>query len=159
MDKAISISNELINLLQEKNQHLTQILNYTKLQTKAIDEQNEQKLNEYIEEKQKLIDVIDILDKRFVDNYNLLKSTIGVNSLDEISNPSIHLKNVKSELGKVYNLVEQIMSLEKENSVKLNQQYDDIKSKLREVSGGKKIASAYDIKPISNGGAFFDTKK
>jgi hypothetical protein len=56
-------------------------------------------------------------------------------------------------------LIEQISAIEKENSTKIRKEYDDIKSKLKEINSGRKAISAYGAKPTQTDGAFFDSKK
>ena len=154
------LSDELVQVLSNKRKSLIGILNFTQLQTNAIDEKDDDRLSEYINEKQKFIDDINKLDEYFVGRFNLLKSTLGVKSLDEIPDAAKQpLKQVKFELDGVNMLIEQIYMIEKENSTKIKKEYDDIKSKLKEINNGKNAISAYGAKPSSIGGAFVDSKK
>lgn len=160
MDEIEKLSNHLIENLKTKKKYLFNILSLTKFQTKAIESQEDEKLSQYINEKQIAIDNINILDKDFIDKFNLVKASLGVTSLDEVKNNSNSpLKNVKTELDDIYKLIEQISVIEKENSTKLNKEFDDIKSKIKEVHAGKKIINAYNSEIIQNDGVFLDTKK
>jgi len=161
MEYMNDLSNELIDILEKKKQNLINILDYTKLQTIVIDAQDEQKLIEYLENKQKHIDNINLLDDSFVVKFNQLKKILGINSLDELSSTRVdEFKKLKLELNSIYHLIEQIFEIEKENSVKIKKEYADIKSKLKEINGEKKLNSAYIVKTTDlSGGAFFDKKK
>lgn len=161
MNEIDILSSELVENLIKKEQNLLGILKFTQLQTDAIEANDFEKLNNYIEEKQKLIDVIDKLDFQFNEKFKLLKVDLGVNSLDELNGlVGIEpIREVRIKVGRIHMLIEQILSIEKENSVKAKKERDDIKNKIHEISSGKKLVSAYELKPSSSGGAFFDKKK
>lgn len=160
MNDVNMLSDELAEILRKKKNHLLGMLNFTQLQTNAIEENDSSKLHEYINEKQKHIDEIDALDKSFVQKFEQLKSILGIKSLDEITGTNAEfLKPVRFELDGIYMLMDQILSIEKENSTKVKKKRDDIKNKIHEINSGKKMVSAYESKPISRGGAFFDKKK
>lgn len=154
------ICNGLLKNLSDKTQHLNGILSFTNLQTKAIEEQDYEKLNQYVEEKQKIIEKINTIDENFTKKMDSLKQMLGVKSLNEINVDSEPLKQIKGGVHTVLDLINQISLIEKENNVKVKSEFDDIKGKLNEISGGKKIISAYEGKnTVSSGGVFFDKKK
>lgn len=153
--------NQLIQLLAKKKEYLIKMLELTKLQTIAIEDKIDDKLNQYIDDKQQFIDRINVLDDEFAKRFDTLKKEMGVESLEQVvtSYPT-HYQELKIITQEVKKLIEDIFMLEKENSVKLKQRFDDIKGKLKQVSGGKKMVSAYEGKNRGTAnGAFFDNKK
>lgn len=160
MDNILKVCDELEQILIKKSEKLNKIYEFTTLQKTAIEEQDDKRLHEYTDEKQKLIEGIDNLDKDFLGRFEAIKSELGIDTLDEIDSKKIlPFKKIKDAININYQLIEKIFSVEKENNIKIKQEFDDIKGKIRQISGGKKITSAYEQKDTLSDGVFFDKKK
>ncbi len=160
MNNAEDMIEKMVNLLNTKRQKLLDILEITKRQTLAINNKEDESLDKYIDDKQAIINDIDDIDKQFIECLNILKSQLGIKSLDETPKDKLEeFKLLKTCINENHTIIEEIISIEKENSVKLKAEFDDIKEKIKEISGGKRIVSAYENRPVYNDGAFFDKKK
>ena len=155
-----NICADLMPTLKKKKEYLFQMLQITEKQTIAIDNAEDNILENLINEKQKLIDCIDILDKVFLEKMDMIKKHYGVNSLEDINVSVPELKLIKNEVFEIKEKLSEIFLKEKENSIKIKKEYDDIKNKLKEISGSKRAVSAYGGKNTQNsGGVFYDNKK
>ena len=73
----------LIALLDEKLKLLERMLKYTIDQSQAITESDTDKLNIIVGKKERLIEKINEIDKKFEEEFLSLKLELGVESLDE----------------------------------------------------------------------------
>lgn len=160
MDNIDNIIDKMVDLLKIKNNKLLDILELTNKQSDAINSQDDGLLNMYIDQKQTVIDRIDEIDQVFLGHFNTLKTQLGIDSLDEIpAGKADGFKALKNEVNNNHKVIEQIISKEKENNIKIKAEYDDIKSKIKEISSGKKLTSAYEHRNTLADGVFIDKKK
>jgi len=151
---------EILDIISKKRDYLNQMLIITNEQTEAIESEQDKKLGQLIDQKQILINSIDVLDKVFLEKMEIIKKYYNVSSLEDIKENTDELKLMQNGVLEINEIIKKIFSKEKENSVKLNKEFDDIKDKLKEISGSKKAASAYGRHDAQNsGGVFFDNKK
>lgn len=150
----------LIKISEEKIIHLMRIHNYTKKQSELIKNGDIESLQDYISRKQKEIDHIVELDKRFHENFAELKKTLGVESLDKIDATQYsNIKKMKSVVEKITELLSSIADLEAHNSIAINKNYEEIKSKLKHVKKGKQVTKGYNSYKKVQGSAFFNKRK
>lgn len=149
---------EMSCVLTNKKNKMQEILELTKLQKDAIENKNDEKLSELIDKKQLAINQIDALDMKFNSLFNEVKKDLGVSSLEEIKDKQ-EFKEVKIYVEEIIRLINEIISIEKENSVKIREEYDDIKDKIRQINDVKKATNAYEGMSKTMDGVFIDKKK
>lgn len=148
----------LIKLLNEKAKLLTEILSITNAQTKAIENGKLEKLDNLIQVKQDYIDKINNIDNSFNSHFKVIKKKYNV---DQISELDIDIEKetvfkIKEITEEVYGLLAKTFEIEKRNSELINSNFQEIKSKLKNIKQGKKVTSNYYKQPIQAGGYFID---
>ncbi|MFZ5968967.1 MAG: flagellar protein FlgN [Bacillota bacterium] len=132
----------------------------TKKQTHFICEQQIEKLMDLIQKKQQLIDKVNILDKEFAEKYDALKSSCGITSLEELNVDQYDaLKLLKEVVTQIFDIIEEMKWLEKENSQTMGQVFDAAKKQLVNVRNSIKVEKLYNKKSSPYGGVFIDRKK
>lgn len=150
----------LTEILHKKQGLLQEILDLTRSQTMAVDEEDLEKLQKLIEGKQARIDAIDRLDEEFNVYFQRLKSTLKINSLSELdtagSPKTIQLKEATAGILK---LIISIGDVEKVNSEKSQKLLKDMGNDIKKLNQGKKVNSAYTPSPFKLPSYFIDKKK
>lgn len=150
----------LTEILHKKQGFLQEILDLTGSQTTAIDEEDLDKLQKLIEDKQTKIDAIDKLDEEFNVYFQRLKSTLKINSLAELnavgSPKAVQLKEATAGILK---LIVAIDDIEKVNSEKSKKLLDATGDEIKKLNQGKKVNSAYTPAPLKLPSYFIDKKK
>lgn len=147
----------------EKCKLLEQMLKLTKKQTEIIDQQEFEELMKVIEEKQKKINEINVLDEAFNNELQQLKDILKVKSLDEVERDkkivdSIFLGRLKDVINDIVELTKQIADVEKANSESAGEVYKQLSEKLKDINKGKKLKTAYSNKNDAPS-VYFDEKK
>lgn len=157
---AKDIINSLIKLSEEKILHLMRILDYTKKQNEVIVNENMERLEKYIEKKQKEIDIIKGLDDRFAEEYNKLIEVLKVDSLDEVNiSEYTNIKRLKTTIIKITELLNSISEVEKTNKASMNENFRKLKGKLKKVKKGKKVTKGYNGYKNMQESIFFNKRK
>lgn len=160
MNDAKSMTDEMGNLLKEKNKKLIDILEITKQQAEVIGKEDIDDLGKLIDKKQVIMDQIDTIDQQFMEKFNNIKLKFRVGTIDEIpSENRMEFKEIQTSISKNHKVVEEIIAIEKENSVNVKKRFADIKAKIKGIQGGKKIITAYGNTPTLTDGVFIDKKK
>lgn len=151
---------DLLALLDKKQERLDRILCLTQEQTRVIDEENIEGLENYLGKKQTQIDEIDAIDNDFNRIYNAFKEKRNVNGKDNKEHPEIDgFSELKQRISKIMDSVKEILKLEESNSSKAKEIMRKYSDNLKNVNQTKKINSAYGNKPIEPQSYFFDRKK
>lgn len=161
MDISINdIISKMQQLLEEKKAALACIYDLTIKQKEDIESNMGDNLEDFIDKKQEQIDKIDRVDSLFNNVFNLLKSELKVENLDELDFELYpNLKTVKDQVSQIIQLAKKTMDLEKENKEKIDKIMNEIKSDLKRVRLGKKSIDAYDKPNINVDGIYIDRKK
>jgi len=139
---------QLVEFTIQKVKHLESILVLTESQKKALSEDDLDRLNLCIAEKQIKIDSINELDKKFENVY------LGLQTKPLKISPVL-----QAQVAKVQELTEKIRILEKENQIKANTLIEEIKSTLQDVSKGQRGLNAYKKAAMNESFHLIDKKE
>lgn len=152
------IIQEMIKICNTKLFHLKNIISISENQKEAITEDNTDLLNSAISEKQAEMDTIDKLDKYFIQKYEELKKTYNINSVEDMDSSTYpDIKELQTKISAIFQALQMIEEIDKYNNEKLNESFEDVKMKLRQIKQGKTINKGYNTNPYGN--AFIDEKK
>lgn len=150
----------LIKLLDTKKVFFEQILDITNRQKIDIESNEAENLPELVDEKQQVIDKIDQIDNAFSVQLDLLKKTLNVDSLEKIDTVKYpELKTLKQKVEAIMEMARNVMTLEKENSIKAEEIFEKIKGELKNLKRGKVSLHAYDKPNVYTDGIYLDRKK
>ena len=112
----------------EKQKMLMLLLDYTKMQTAALDNDNLEELSKIIQEKQIIIEQINLLRKEIT--------------------------------SKEREILEDIAKIDKENQIRFNLNFEEIKKNLKNVRDQKKVHKSYTsyYQEDMSEGVFYDEK-
>ncbi|NLJ66456.1 MAG: flagellar protein FlgN [Clostridiales bacterium] len=152
---------QLIVITSDKKHRLQSLLKMTQMQTAAIEEIDLDLLSKYLEEKQRHIDAIDVLDVQFTDIYEPnIKSGLTDGELD---NKDPRVRELYTELqaliSDVQNIIKSIHSQEMINNTKAKEVMEDLRKKIGHVQTGQRGHSAYTQSQNISEGIFIDQKK
>ncbi len=155
--------NRLISITTHKRQRLKAISNMTKKQSEAIEQNDIDMLTCYIQEKQRHIDAIKVLDKEFSNIFDKgIKAGLdGRHGLNNGINPEgLELyKELQDAISEAQGIMSIVYEQEKDNSLKVNKLMDGIKQKIRHIQTGKKGHEAYNRPVAFSDGIYIDQKK
>ena len=150
----------LIDLLKKKHVLLHSLLSLTQSQSDQINEESIEILQRLIDEKQLVIDDINKLDDEFNVYFSRLKSTLKINSLDELNAAGLdgarHLKEITAG---IINLIKEISQLEKDNNEKSTELLNYLGGEIKKINQGKKMNNSYTSRPINTTAYYIDKKK
>lgn len=154
------IIGNLIKLLDTKLTCFSELFDITKDQTLDIDNNEGENLSVLVDKKQVVINKVDSIDEAFKVQFEALKKTLNVKSLDEIAPEKYpRLKEVKDRVDKLISVTKEIMDIEKANSNKVNVIFENVKNELKEIKRGKVSIRAYERPSINVDGIYLDKKK
>lgn len=157
---AKNIISKLQDLLEQKKYALESIYKLTIAQQEDIEKNQGENLNSFIDEKQKEIEEIEVLDEAFNKTFQIFKSELKIETLDSIDIRSYpELGAIKKITGEIMDLSRKIMDLEEDNKDKVTNIIDGIKEELKTVRLGQKSLKAYEKTNINTGGVYIDRKK
>lgn len=139
-----NIISEMIELTEQKIENLNIVLYLKPKQKDAIKEENMDGIGSTIDLIQTQINIIDEIDSKYLLKLNELKSktNIGnVTQLDDIIYPKS--RNLKDNLNKIMSLLQQIKILDDENSIMINDKFQETKEMLKNLRQGKKMTKGY----------------
>ncbi|HZJ83159.1 MAG TPA: flagellar protein FlgN, partial [Clostridia bacterium] len=142
MDKGNSPIMEMDNYLEKlidisirKKQALEKILDITKVQTRAIDQDEMELLNQCINDKQGYIETIDHLDSQFSKIY------VGIKDKN-IQGLKLHGK-LMTLVSEIQGIIREISNIENTNDIGIKKAMENLKLKMRQLQTGKKGHTAY----------------
>lgn len=154
------IINQMIALSGKKRDMLIKLKELSEKQYSAFRDKTLDGMEKILNRKDEIIQYIRKLDDAFLMAYENLKEILGIQNLDGLAETTLNgRKELKDLIGEITALVESIIQLEKdgyENAVVLKK---ELGNKIKGVSAGKKMATAYTIKPTAAPSYFFDKKK
>lgn len=150
----------LTEISNKKYKSLQDMFLLTMAQSEAINEDGLEGLQKLLDDKQSKIEEINKADEDFNVYYTRLKQTMGINSLAEINTPGIKgVKELQQLIGQIMDLLKEISEIEKQNSDKAKNLLNGLGSKIKEISQGKKVSSAYNSSPAAIPPSYFIDKK
>ena len=149
---------KMIELSNIKKDYLGRVLELTKDQRNFIQNEDMDKLNKVMEEKEILMNKVDLLDIEFLSTYNQIKEIENIDSLEKI-NPVKYknLGNLQEVIKDINNILEDISLIDKENTRIMKENLEEIKSGLKQVKEVKKAYKGYNYEPT--GSILLDEKK
>lgn len=151
----------ITNCISSKKEHLEEILRITKLQKKAIDEGNFEKLASFYEIKKQRIDSINLIDSEFEIYFNKLKSILGISSFEEATSYKISgLAELKTLVEEVYSIMSVIYKLEAQNNEIVQSKTEEVKENVSIINATKNVTKAYAVNKLQKSNLnYFDVKK
>ena len=151
---------QLMELIDQKAELFSKIMEVTLEQKKDIEENAANKIEKLVSQKQSVIDSIDEIDKSFSERFNLLKKQLKVNTLEEVDFTKYpELRNLKLKVEEIMSIAQEIMHIEESNKKKLTAIMNDLKKEIKQINVGKKSIKAYENPIINNDGIYIDKKK
>lgn len=154
------IINQMIALSAKKYEELLILKELSEKQAKAFAEKDLDIVDKLLNKKDEIIQYIRKLDDAFLRAYDTLKEDMGIKSLDIISDLKITGgKDLQDLIKKITEVVESIIKLEQGSYGDAAKLQSNISGKIKEINAGKKMTSAYSIKPLRTPSYFIDKKK
>lgn len=157
MEEVISY---LIKLSEAKLHLLNSLFELTLDQEKALKDSDVDKLSKILNEKKDLMKRIDVLDKEFLEKYEIAKKELGLDTLDGVAQePVVGFKELQQKIREIMNLVQKIKDIDDLNIKQANANMNESKKQLKTVRVGKKAYSSYSKKPMEGASIFIDKKE
>lgn len=150
---------KLNSLLSDKKILLEDFYKLTIVQKKLIENNDIDKLNRIINNKENVIEKINRLDVEFLGIYNNIKEVEDINDLSQLSIEKDYLVKLKELTSKCEKLMKTIKIQDDENNNIMKSGFEDVKKSLREIKRGKTTTNKYYNNMPSSGGYFIDSKK
>lgn len=150
----------LFKLSEGKLFLINQLLTLTQQQSEGLESNETERLNEIIEQKQSIMSRVDILDKEFVDKYDLLKGEFLIDSEGSVEGQDKDkLRLLQDKIREIQVLTEKIQQIDNINVERLKKNMELVKSELKKVKFGKKISQGYSNNKAIDGVSIFIDKK
>lgn len=152
---------QLIVITSDKKHRLQSLLKMTQMQTSAIEEIDLDLLSRYLEEKQRHIDAINVLDEQFTDIYEPdIKAGLADGGLKH-QDPKVRelYTELKALISDVQNIIKSIHNQEVINNAKAKEIMEGLRKKIGHVQMGQRGHSAYTQTHNISEGIFIDQKK
>lgn len=154
---------ELQGICSEKLNIMQQMLTLTKAQNTsllAIEDEKIDCLNQIIEEKQSLIEIVNQLDHDFLRNLDVLKKLLNIDSLEECTQEPVEgFKELKGIIEEIMNISEEMRQLDKENMQRATSNMDELKKQLKSIKVGQKATNSYNRKYMETPSILIDKKR
>jgi len=160
MQEHIILLERMIKLSAEKLKLLKKLKEFSEKQSEAFRQQRLDEVEGILNKKDEIIGIIGKLDDAFLKDSESMKKILGIESLTQLENTGIEgCSKLKDLIGRITALVEEIINIERlgyENAVMLQSEY---KSEIKNINTAKKVANAYNKKPLNAPSYFIDKKK
>jgi len=153
---------DLVHLVKEKKALMSNLLELTITQGKLIleDEDDISRIQVVIDEKQKLMKVIDNIDFEFLDKLDELKRLLNIKTLDSLKEEPVKgFRELKQEIQDIIKLTEELKQLDEANTQKAKANLDKVKEQLKVINVGKKASNSYSTNKYQQGQSILIDKK
>ncbi len=153
----------VLELTGQKIARLEKLLEFTILQGNSIKAGDIEGLSSQIEKKQNIMNLINSLDAKFLEQYTLLKKELHIQSFEEIDAkvyPSAAA--LQKNVGHIMILLKKIEEVDRQNSSHLQQDLEKLKLEMKKNKAeqqGNKIAATYTRRYADVQGVFIDNKE
>ncbi len=156
-----SYLHRLVEVSQKKYQLLEAMLQTYLLQDEALSAGNTENQDELIENRQALMDAIDKLDEQFHVYNERLKSTLGIQSLDALSDMKISGKDeLKSIVGRITRMLEVLSDKHRKTEMALALNLRVAADQVQHLNKSKMVSKAYQPgSTMPSPSVYFDKKK
>lgn len=149
---------KLIALSKDKKELLNSILDFTKKQKLVIEKEDLDSIASILEDKEKIIKKIDLIDLEFLKYYDLLKKSEGIDSFDGINIKKYdNVRTLKGLVKDINSILNEISILDKNNTKLMKASIENIKSDIKSVKKGKQAYNGYNYE--IGGSMLIDEKK
>lgn len=154
------IMDQMIVLSAKKYEELLILKKLSEKQVKAFAEKDLDIVDGILNKKDEIIQYIRKLDDAFLRAYDTLKEELGIKSLDMISDLRIERgKELQDLIKKITTVVETVIKIEQGSISDASKLHNSLGGKIKEINAGKKMTSAYNVKPLRTPSYFIDKKK
>lgn len=137
--------NKMINLSLQKKKMLYEILDLNKKQRQLIEDDKLEEMGELLQNKQTIMDEIDLLDAEFLKLYNKVKEDEKIDSINHIDiNKYSNLKDLKSTVESINKILEEISKIDKINTSEMKKSLKAVQQNIKNVKNGKKAYKGYN---------------
>ncbi|SDY61043.1 flagellar export chaperone FlgN [Tindallia californiensis] len=165
MNSGISLKNA-INLLIEKQEILSDLLNLTvkqKEMLKISDEAfNQEAFLICVEERNRMMESIDDLDKLFLEQIQKLKDKTGYLYLDQVPKGIFEAEEVKKlqeTTQEIQEKLQQVSAIDNENRETMKTFMETLKGEIQQIQKGKKAIHGYANTKQKQPSLFMDKKE
>jgi len=152
--------NQMIALSEKKLDLLNQLKKLSEKQNRAFHDKALDDVENILNKKDQIIEYVQKLDNAFLSVSENIKTMLGISSLEELSSTNLDGRlKLKELIGEITGVVESIIQLEQESYKLASAMEGELGDKIKGVNAGKKVTTAYNIKPIRPPSYFFDKKK
>jgi len=151
---------QMIALSGKKLELLGNLKSLSEEQIKAFQDKDLDGIERILNRKDEIIEYVQKLDQAFLATSENLKRLLGIESLEALSGTSLNGRHeLKKMIEEITGIIEAVISLEKDSISSASALKDELGGKIKDVNAGKKLTSAYSLKPTSSPSYFFDKKK
>ncbi|AOY75697.1 flagellar export chaperone FlgN [Clostridium formicaceticum] len=149
----------LLRISQGKLLLVNHLLKITQQQSKALEEEDIKILEDLVQEKQGIMEKIDVLDKEFMDKYSLIKEELGIENLQQYEGEvSETFKELKEKIAVIFKVIEEVHDLDQENTKKVKNNIAKSQQNIKSIKTGKRALAGYN-QPYKESHSFFIDKK
>ena len=153
------IINYLLRLSDAKLTLLKKLLNISRDQERILSTDEAENLDQVLEKKQGVMDKIDLLDREFLDKYDILKKALGIGNLQELEGQNIPgLDKLQERIREIMEVLGEINIIDENNTKKIKENISKLQGNLKTIQTGKKVISGYG-KPLEETPSIFIDKK
>lgn len=137
---------ELIDMARDKRSKLQRLKELSEAQQQLLldDPEDVSELQRLIDSKQAVMGKIDAIDAEFLFKYEALKKSLGVDSLESITEEPVKgLRELKLEIQQLLQLMVDMKVLDDSNTQKARDNLDKVKAQLKVINVGRKATSSY----------------
>lgn len=150
------VMEKLIEISKDKSDILDEIYFLTIEQSKVIEQEDIEKLNELIDKKQVMINKAQDLDSQFEKIVDELKLVYDVKKLAEIDICKKEVSKIQIVVKAIMDKVKLIRQIEMGNSSLLREMKDNMERKITAIKNGKKAVSNYGYGNMQQHPVYFD---
>lgn len=144
------VTDYLIRISAGKLQLVNQLLQLTLQQQEALGvvaEEGISALDRHIHKKQEIMGKIDLLDKEFLEKFQILKDQLGISSFADLTEEPVEgIKELQKQIKEILKVTGKIKEIDEANAIKAQQNLEEIKQQIKVVKIGKKTNQGYGKK-------------
>ncbi len=152
--------NQMIALSQKKLELLRELKNLSEKQNKAFQDKALDDIEKILNRKDEIIEYVQKLDNAFLNVSESLKQQLRIDNLEALSGTKLDGRSqLKALIQEITDVVEAVIQLEQDSYSKAEDMKGELGDRIKGVNTGKKVTTAYTIKPTNAPSYFFDKKK
>lgn len=150
----------LTEISRKKLELLNGMLDLTRQQSQALEDNDVELLENLVTRKQVIIDEVILLDDEFDVCFKSLKKALNVETFDELAGKEITgVRELQNVVGQLVSIMHQISHMEKKNNEGAATLLKSFGDEIKKLNQGKKAALAYRPAITDTPSYFIDRKK